>query len=96
MDWFDHGKFNLHTIEGWQRKLTQVTAVLAAVILVIFLLYALSLVIFYLVYMVFAGLVEHLLYVSLIFIFYQGFIMVRYYLKVVVMHAEIKLIQYGG
>ncbi|NIM14047.1 MAG: hypothetical protein GTO45_18550 [Candidatus Aminicenantes bacterium] len=65
-------------------------------ILVIFLLYAVSLVIFYLVYMVFAGLVEHLLYVSLIFIFYQGFIMVRYFLKVVAMHAEIKLIQYGG
>jgi hypothetical protein len=65
-------------------------------ILVIFLLYGVSLVIFYLIYMVFVTLVEPLLYIFLVFIFYQGFMLVRYFFKVVVIRAEIKLIEYGG
>ena len=65
-------------------------------ILAIFLLYGVSLVIFYLVYMVFVTLVEPLLYIFLVFIFYQGFMLVRYFFKVVVIRAEIKLIEYGG
>lgn len=61
-------------------------------ILAIFVLYALSLVIIYLVYAVVMGVVQHLLYVILLFGVYQGFIMVRYYLKMVVMRAEIHLL----
>jgi hypothetical protein len=61
-------------------------------ILAIFLLYALSLVIIYLVYSVVMGLIQDLLYVFLLFVVYQGFIMVRYYLKIVVMRAEIHLL----
>lgn len=61
-------------------------------ILAIFLLYGLSLVIIYLVYAVVMGIVQDLLYVILLFVVYQGFIMVRYYLKIVVMRAEIHLL----
>ncbi len=61
-------------------------------ILAIFVLYALSLVIIYLVYAAVMGIVQHLLYVILLFGVYQGFIMVRYYLKMVVMRAEIHLL----
>jgi hypothetical protein len=61
-------------------------------ILAIFVLYALSLVIIYLVYLLVMGVVHHLLYVFLVFLIYQGFIMVRYFLKIVVMRAEIRLL----
>ncbi len=61
-------------------------------ILAIFVLYALSLVIIYLVYALVMGVVHHLLYVSLLFLVYQGFIIIRYYLKIVVIRAEIRLL----
>jgi hypothetical protein len=61
-------------------------------ILAIFVLYALSLAIIYLVYLLVMGIVHDLLYVFLIFLIYQGFIMVRYFLKIVVMRAEIRLL----
>lgn len=61
-------------------------------ILAVFVLYALSLALIYLVYAVVMGVVQHLLYVILLFGVYQGFIMVRYYLKIVVMRAEIHLL----
>ncbi|MCP5103277.1 MAG: hypothetical protein GY950_07860 [bacterium] len=61
-------------------------------IFAIFVLYALSLVIIYLVYAVLMGLVQDFLYVIILFMVYQGFIMVRYYLKIVVMRAEIRLL----
>jgi hypothetical protein len=61
-------------------------------ILAIFVLYGLSLVIIYLVYLLVMGVVHHLLYVFLVFLIYQGFIMVRYFLKIVVMRAEIRLL----
>lgn len=60
-------------------------------ILVIFLLYGLSLVFIYLIYTLLAGFVPGFLYTLFIFIVYQGFIMVRYYLKVVAMRAEVEL-----
>jgi len=61
-------------------------------ILAIFVLYALSLAMIYLVYLLVMGVVHHLLYVFLVFLIYQGFIMVRYFLKIVVMRAEIRLL----
>lgn len=61
-------------------------------ILAVFVLYVLSLALIYLVYAVVMGVVQHLLYVILLFCVYQGFIMVRYYLKIVVMRAEIHLL----
>ncbi len=61
-------------------------------ILAIFVLYALSLAIIYLVYLLVMGIVHDLLYVFLVFLIYQGFIMVRYFLKIVVMRAEIRLL----
>jgi hypothetical protein len=61
-------------------------------IFAIFVLYALSLVIIYLVYALVMGVVHHLLYVSLLFLMYQGFMMVRYFLKIVVIRAEIRLL----
>jgi len=61
-------------------------------ILAVFVLYALSLALIYLVYAVVMGVVQHLLYVILLFGVYQGFIMVRYYFKIVVMRAEIHLL----
>ena len=61
-------------------------------ILAIFILYAFSLVIIYLIYAVVMGLIQDLLYAILLFVVYQGFIMVRYYLKIVVMRAEIHLL----
>lgn len=61
-------------------------------VLAIFLLYALSLVIIYLVYLVIMGLVQHFLFAFLLFCMYQAFIMTRYYLKIVVMRAEIRIV----
>jgi hypothetical protein len=60
-------------------------------LVVIFLSYGLSLSILYLIYLVSINLVEHLLYAILIYLTYQVFIFVRYFLKVVVMRAEIYL-----
>jgi hypothetical protein len=63
-------------------------------VLVLFLLYALSLLILYLLYSVFSGLTGRLVYVSLLFISYQLFMLVRYYLKMAVMQAEVTLAEY--
>lgn len=60
-------------------------------IFAVFLLYAVSLGILFLIYAVFNHFFEDLLYVSILFILYQGFILVRYFLKVVVMRAEVQL-----
>jgi len=65
-------------------------------ILAIFLLYGLALLIFYLFYLLFTGLVEDLLYAVLVFGAYQGFMMARYYLKIVVIRAEIGLAASGA
>jgi hypothetical protein len=65
-------------------------------VLVIFLLYALSLAILYLVYSVFINLAGDILYVPALFIVLQVFVMVRYFLKVVVMRAEVVLTQTFG
>lgn len=64
-------------------------------ILSIFLLYALALLILYLFYLLFTGLVEDLLYTILVFAAYQGFMMVRYFLKIIVIRAEIGLLTAG-
>lgn len=64
-------------------------------ILAIFLLYSLALLIFHLFYLLFTGLVEDLLYTVLVFAAYQGFMMVRYFLKLVVIRAEIGLLITG-
>ncbi len=61
-------------------------------ILLIFLLYGLSLVILYLFYLLIIGLVEHWLYVFLLFMVYQGFMMARYFLKIIIIRAEIRLL----
>ncbi|MCP4215225.1 MAG: hypothetical protein GY765_11235 [bacterium] len=61
-------------------------------VLALFLSYGLSLALIYLLYFVLMGFVENLLYAVLIFAVYQGFMMVRYYLKIVVMRAEIRLV----
>jgi len=60
-------------------------------ILAIFLLYGLSLVFLYLIYSLFVRFVPDFLYTLFIFIIYQVFVMVRYYLKIVVMRAEVGL-----
>ncbi|UCH96312.1 MAG: hypothetical protein JSV88_05510, partial [Candidatus Aminicenantes bacterium] len=62
-------------------------------ILVIFLMYAVLLVILFLIYAIFNHFLEDLLYVFLLFIIYQVFILVRYFLKVAVMGAEVRLIE---
>lgn len=61
-------------------------------ILALFVLYGFSLLIIYLVYAVLIGFLEVWLAAFLLFLVYQGFIMVRYYLKIVVMRAEIRLL----
>jgi hypothetical protein len=60
-------------------------------ILAIFLMYVVSLVFLYLIYSLFVRFVPDFLYTLFIFILYQGFIMARYFLKVVVMRAEVGL-----
>jgi hypothetical protein len=57
----------------------------------VFLMYALSLLVLFLIYAIFNHFLEDLLYVFFLFMIYQGFILVRYFLKVVVMRAEIQL-----
>jgi hypothetical protein len=61
-------------------------------ILSIFLLYGLSLVVLYLFYTLFINIMGGLLYAVLLFIAFQGFVLVRYYLKIVVMRAEVSLL----
>lgn len=60
-------------------------------IIVIFVMYTLSLLFLFLIYIIFDHFFENLLYVFFLFVIYQGFILVRYFLKVVVMQAEVQL-----
>jgi hypothetical protein len=60
-------------------------------ILFLFLLYGISLALIYLAYAVSMGLQESLPYAFLLFLVYQAFMMARYYLKIVVMRAEVRL-----
>ncbi|MCP4153612.1 MAG: hypothetical protein GY757_38140 [bacterium] len=60
-------------------------------IFLVFVLYALSLALLYLVYFVVIGFIDKLLFAFLLFWVYQGFIFARYYLKVVIIRAEITL-----
>ena len=62
----------------------------------VFLIYAVSLVVLFLIYVIFNHFLEDLLYALFLFIIYQGFILVRYFLKVVVMRAEIQLTEITG
>lgn len=62
----------------------------------VFLMYAVSLLVLFLIYAIFDHFLEHLLYVFFLFMIYQGFILVRYFLKVVVMRAEIQLTEITG
>ena len=62
----------------------------------VFLIYAVSLVVLFLIYAIFNHFLEDLLYALFLFIIYQGFILVRYFLKVVVMRAEIQLTEITG
>lgn len=59
-------------------------------ILFLFLIYSISLVLIYLAYFFTIDLQERLPYAILLFLTYQGFIMVRYYLKIVIMRAEVR------
>jgi hypothetical protein len=63
---------------------------------VVFLMYAVSLLVLFLIYVIFNHFLEDLLYVFFLFMIYQGFILVRYFLKVVVMRAEIQLTEITG
>lgn len=60
-------------------------------ILILFLFYGAFLIIIYLVYWLIGGPVENLVYTVLIFIIYQIFMFLRYYMKVVLMQAEVKI-----
>lgn len=60
-------------------------------VLVLFSLYGIFLIIIYLVYLFISGPVGNLAYTTLIFIIYQVFMFLRYYLKVVLMQAEVKI-----
>ncbi|MCP5052257.1 MAG: hypothetical protein GY940_34130 [bacterium] len=57
----------------------------------IFLLYAVFLAVLYLSYVLFDNLAESILFPSLLFIAYQCFVLLRYFLKIVVMRAEVTL-----
>jgi hypothetical protein len=57
----------------------------------LFLVYGVSLMILFLIYAVFQFFLENLLYALFIFIVYQGFILVRYFLKIAVMRAEVQM-----
>jgi hypothetical protein len=65
-------------------------------LVVVFLMYAVSLLVLFLIYAIFNHFLEDLLYVFFLFMVYQGFILVRYFLKVVVMRAEIQLTEITG
>ncbi len=62
---------------------------------VIFLAYAVSLVMFFLIYMVFSRFLEKIPYIFFLFLIYQGFVFVRYFLKVAVIRAEVGLTAAG-
>jgi hypothetical protein len=62
----------------------------------VFLMYVVSLLVLFLIYAIFNHFLEDLLYVFFLFIIYQVFILVRYFLKVVVMRAEIQLTEITG
>ena len=62
----------------------------------VFLMYAVSLLVLFLIYAIFSHFLEDLLYVIFLFMIYQGFILVRYFLKIVVMRAEIQLTEITG
>jgi len=63
---------------------------------VVFLMYVVSLLVLFLMYVIFNHFLEDLLYVFFLFMIYQGFILVRYFLKIVVMRAEIQLTEITG
>lgn len=65
-------------------------------ILAVFSLYGLALLILHLFFLLFTGLIEDLLYTVLVFAAYQGFMMVRYFLKIIVIRAEIELMGTGS
>lgn len=60
-------------------------------LLLLFLLYGVSLALIYLVFYFTMELQENLPYAFLLFLVYQAFMMARYYLKVIVMRAEVRL-----
>lgn len=59
-------------------------------ILIIFLLYAVSLGLFYLVHVFLMRLIENLVPCVFIFVVYQGFIITRYFLKIILMRAQVE------
>ncbi len=61
-------------------------------LLVIFLMYVLALVILYLCNILFVELTDSFLYPTLLFVAIQAFVWVRYYLKIVVIRAEVNLL----
>jgi len=65
-------------------------------ILAIFISYAITLAILLLVYFIFSQFLEKLLPAFFLFILYQGFIIARYFLKVAVIRAEIKVTEFPG
>ncbi len=66
------------------------------VLAAVFLMYVVSCLVLFLIYVIFNHFLEDLLYVVFLFMIYQGFILVRYFLKVVVMRAEIQLTAITG
>jgi hypothetical protein len=62
-------------------------------IMVLLVLYLLSMLILYLGFSIIRNRIENLLNVALLFVIYQVFIMARYYLKVVIIRAEVFLIE---
>ena len=58
---------------------------------VLMVLYALSIWILYLFFTLFTSLAGEFLYVLILFLFYQGFLLTRYFLKITVMSAEVNL-----
>lgn len=55
-------------------------------------MYMFSVILLYIIVRLLDGFVNHLWYTVLIFAVYQGFMIIRYYLKVVLMRAEIYLV----
>jgi hypothetical protein len=64
-------------------------------LLAIFFMYGISLGILLLIYVVFSHFVEDVLYIFLLFLIYQGFVIARYFFKVAVIRAEIRLTHIG-
>jgi hypothetical protein len=61
-------------------------------IVVIVILYGFSLLLFYVVYALLMNVVESFLFYVFIFLLYQGFVMARYFMKIVLIRAEIELV----